>query len=223
MPIDCAFYRCYGLVSVNISNNVGILEQGIFMECYQLTNITIGNSVTTIYDNTFRDCRKLTSIIIPDSVTRIDKAFIDCYNLTDVKIGNGVMRMSSSSFVGCDQLKYNEYDNAYYLGNSDNPYHVLIKAKSKDITSCTINEKTKVIASEAFYGCSLNSISISKNIISIGAGALYGCDSISFEDTIGWEVRYIKYGSSKEPFNISDTWTYLTRSLDYELTKTAGN
>ena len=189
-----------------------------------LRSVIIGNEVTKIPDNAFYNCSGLTSITISNSVTSIEKeAFKNCNNLTDVKIGNGVMRVSSSSFVGCDQLKYNEYDNAYYLGNSDNPYHVLIKAKSKDITSCTINEKTKVIAGEAFYGCNIRLISISKNIISIGAGALYGCDSISFQDTIGWEVRYIRDGSSKKPFNISDTWTYLTRSLDYELTKTAGN
>ncbi len=32
---------------------------------------------------------------------------------------------------------------AYYLGNDSNPYVVLVKAKSEDITTCTIHEKRK--------------------------------------------------------------------------------
>ena len=116
-----------------------------------------GYSVTSIGEHAFYKRTRLKSIVIPDSVTSIgDKAFYECTSLV-----------------------YNEYDNAYYLGNGDNPYLVLVKAKDSAIQSCAINEKTKIIYSQAFYGCkSLTSITVDKNNVSYKSidGNLYTKD-----------------------------------------------
>ncbi len=152
-----------------------------FYNCSSLTSVTIGNSVTSIGMDAFSHCSSLTSVTIGNSVTSIgDQAFFHCSSLTSVTIGNSVTSIGDVAFSGCDNLQYNEYDNAYYLGNEDNPYVVLVKAKSSDITSCTINENTKVIYGDAFRNCtSLTSITIPDSVTSIGSSAFSGCSSLT--------------------------------------------
>lgn len=94
-------------------------------------------------------------VVIPNNVTSIgSSAFEYCDSLTSIMISNSVTSIGDFAFSGCDSLNYNEYDNAMYLGNNDNPYFALIKCKSTNITNCNINEQTKVIADSAFWACS---------------------------------------------------------------------
>ena len=146
------------ITSVYIPEGIITISSGAFSFCKSLTNITIPNSVITIEDEAFSNCSSLTSITIPDSVT---------------SIGDG-------AFQYCDSLVYNEYDNAYYLGNNDNPYLVLVKAKDTSITTCVINKNTKFIYNDAFYNCEgLTSITISDSVTSIGGSAFYNCSNLA--------------------------------------------
>ncbi|MGM9971405.1 MAG: leucine-rich repeat domain-containing protein, partial [Anaeroplasmataceae bacterium] len=128
----------------------------------------------------FYGCTSLTSIETPSSVTSIgDDAFYGCTSLTSIEIPSSVTSIGDDAFYGCSSLIYNEYDNAYYLGNEINPYIVLVKAKSTDITSCEINENTKIIYYYAFRGCSsLGSIVIPSGVTSIGTSAFKGCSNL---------------------------------------------
>ena len=82
-------------------------------------------------------------------------------------------------FLRCN-ISYKEYGNAYYLGNSENPYLCLIEARSTDINSCEINENCKFIGSYAFSTCrKLASINIPNSITSIGSYAFYGCSGLT--------------------------------------------
>ena len=56
-------------------------------------------------------------------------------------------------FWESDKIIYNEYGNAYYLGNEGNPYAVLIKPKDTSVTNVEIHKDTKLVLNEAFYGC----------------------------------------------------------------------
>ena len=158
---------------------VGICDNA-FNGCTRLTSIVIPNSVTNIGDNAFNGCTGLSSIVIPNSVTKIGSGvFSGCSELTSVTIPNSITNIGDNAFNGCEKLDYNVYDNGCYVGNDDNPYLALFMTKKQDITSCTINNKCKVICGGAFSGrYNLTSITIPESVINIGYNAFCGCEKL---------------------------------------------
>ena len=178
---DEAFYGCNSLTSVTIPDSVTSIGDDAFYSCDSLTSVAIPDSVTSIGWAAFSGCTSLTSVTIGNGVTSIENhAFSGCTSLTSVTIGNGVTSIGENAFSGCDNLQYNEYGNALYLGNDENRYVVLIKAKDKSITSVDIYDSTKVIYQSAFSGCtSLTSVTIPDSVTSIGSSAFDGCTSLT--------------------------------------------
>ena len=189
---DYAFYGCSSLTSVTIPDGVTSIGSSAFSDCSSLTNVTIGNGVTSIGNYAFYGCSSLTNVTIGNGVTYIGNyAFNGCSSLTNVTIGNGVTYIDNYAFSRCSSLKFNEFDNAKYLGNENNPYLVLIEAKDTSITSCNINTVAKVIAGSAFSDCSsLTSVTIPDGVTSIGSSAFCGCSSLT-SVTIPASVTYI--------------------------------
>ena len=154
---------------------------------YKNTDIIIpetykSKKVTYIGPNAFLNCTNLTSIQLPDSIIGIERsAFSGCSNLTSIKIPDSLSYIGESVFLNCNSLQYNEYDNAKYLGNENNPYLILVKAKSKDIVTCVIDEKCKFIYTSAFWNCnSLTEIEIPSNVISrVMSYAFQGCSNLT--------------------------------------------
>ncbi|MBR2195003.1 MAG: leucine-rich repeat domain-containing protein [Salinivirgaceae bacterium] len=119
-------------------------------------------------------------ITIPNTVKSIENgAFRDCTGLTSVTISDSVKSIGVRAFDGCTNLAFNEYNNACYLGNSKNQYLALIKPKSADITSCSVNSKCQIIANKAFLNCSLISIIIPESVTVIGDEAFDGCTELT--------------------------------------------
>ena len=206
-----AFANCASLTSVALSNSVTTIAPWAFSNCSNLTNVFIPESTPSIDDSTlsngnntltvstpsigpwaFYNCNNLISFTIPNCITSIgDGAFSECKNLTEITIPESVTTFGYSVFANCDSLQFNEYDNALYLGNKNNKYLVLIKATSTDISSCIINDKTKIIYERAFRYCwELTSINIPDAVTYIGGSAFYECRHLT-NITIPDNVTYI--------------------------------
>ncbi len=158
------------------------------------------------------------------TVTGIDDyAFSKCDSITNIEIPDSLTTLGDFAFSGCEGLVLTEYGNALYLGNEDNPYIVLIKAKSKDITSCSVHANTKFIYNSAFYDCaSLNGISVPDGVISIGEKAFENCRSLA-DVTFGINSRLTRIGKnafayceSLTDFTIPENVTLIVRHAFYD-------
>ena len=187
---------------------------------YKNTDIIIpktykSKKVTYIGPNAFLNCTSLTSIQLPNSIIRIERgAFSGCTNLTSIKIPDSLTYIGESVFRNCNSLQYNEYDNAKYLGNENNPYLILVKAKSIDIVTCVIDEKCKFIDTSAFAVCfRLTSVTIGNSVTSIGKRAFDFCTSLT----------RVYYKGTKEQWNtisIGDSNDYLISATRYYYSET---
>lgn len=147
----------------------------------QLPDVIEGYPVTEIGKNAFAHCYAITQMTIPEGVHTIGGgAFAHITWLKELYLPDSILRIGENALVGCSQLRYNQYDNAKYLGNKDHPYLVLVAAKDQKITSCIIHENTKVIGACAFESCqNLLSIDFPASIVTIGYAAFYQCTSLN--------------------------------------------
>lgn len=168
--------------STHEDKNVTSIGEKAFYNADVLTSVTIPGSVTTIAKFAFEYCTNMTSVTMLDGVTTIGQAaFSHCTKLADVTIPESVKSVEVDAFTYCNNIKYNEYENAYYLGNTANPYVFLKKAKSTEITGCTIHANTKLIYRGAFRDCAslTGSITIPAGITFIDQNVFNGCSRLA--------------------------------------------
>ena len=201
---DFAFSHCSGLTLVAIPYSVTSIGTGVFYECRSNPTFYCGaESEPSEWNNNnynwwfgcspkgifWNVSLKITndywynvlSYEIPRKV-EIYKYVGDSAKIsvpTSVMLDGeeySVTRIATDAFKGYINLDYNVYDNAYYVGNADNPYLVLISAKNKKIASCEIHNQCSFIYDEAFNGCNnLTEIAIPSSVISINS-CFDGCN-----------------------------------------------
>ena len=193
----------YDISFGDYSSNPLCYGADLYLNGELVSELVIPDTVTSIRSLVFYGCASLTRVVIPDSVTHIgDYAFSDCTGLASIVIPDSVTSIDHGAFADCDSLAYNEYDNAYYLGNDLNPYLVLVKAKDTSITSCEIHPDTRFIHSWAFYDCeALMSVVIPGGIVSIGAYSFADCDALADVYYAGTEEEWKKID---RPYNYND-------------------
>ena len=176
---DSAFEGCTALESITIPGSVLSIGYSAFEGCTALKSITIPGSVLSIGDNAFKECTALESATISEGVKSIgDNAFYNCTNLVNVSLPDSLTSIGSDTFYGSNLQTYDD-GTASYLGNSENHYLVLVSVISKEITSFTIDDKTKFIWSSAFSECRvLESIENTQNILYIGSHAFEHCNNL---------------------------------------------
>ena len=128
-----------------------------------------GLPVTTIGYGAFKWCDNLTSVTIPDSVISIDE----------------------EAFDDCNSALCTEYQFGKYVGDSTNPYAVLIELTNKNLTTYEIHPNTKIIARGVFQDChSLTNITIPDSVTGISDWAFENCNNLT-SVTIGDSVTSI--------------------------------
>ena len=138
-----------------------------------------GLPVLVIGVKAFYQSDQLRSVVIPDGVTTIGETAFSSASIIDITIPDSVTFMGDSAFSNCAMLKLNSYENGYYIGNENNPYLVLMKAKNNAISSISVHNKTKFIHSLALSDCkSITRITIPEGLLSIGYGAFKGCVNV---------------------------------------------
>ena len=190
-----AFYNCFRLTSVIISEGVTSLDHDSFNNCYNITSLTIGNNVKSIGAWSFVECHGLTSIVVPDGVTSIESgAFMRCIKLTEITIPSSVSSIGERAFYEC-----------YKLENIVLPTNV------------------KYIGKSAFSGCSsLTSIVIPNGVNKIYAYTFEYCNSLT-NIVVPDSVKTIDYYAFRYCNNLStitfegsvEQWNNITKGTDW--------
>lgn len=144
--------------------------------------------------NAFKDCTQIKEIVLGDGVTYIGEyAFSGCEEMIKAYVSDGVLDIGRGAFDGCEKLQFNEDSLAKYLGNNSNPYHVLFKSKSNNLTSLNLSDKVRIIYDYAFDNClETTSLVIPDTVVSIGYGAFHYCYVTSLTTPFIGHKRYDK-------------------------------
>ena len=225
-----AFYNCSSLRSVIIPNSVTSIGSSSFRNCTDLTSVILGEGIKTIGTNAFRDCSSLTNITLGDSITDIEwLAFENCSSLSSITIGKAVTSLGDGIFKGCDSLssiiwnarKYPEFTSIkktpFYYEDGSSTYNFDIRPQIK---SFIIGDEVETIPN---YLCTdminLDSLSVGKNVTSIGEYTFMGCSSLKSVDWNAKEYQNCQYSYGvKTPFCNEQKGALYNFNLDSQIT-----
>ena len=115
----------------------------VFVDNSTVTKITIDEGVTSLGYGSIRNCANLQELVLPSTLERI---------------------FNSSVFDNCPNLKYKMDNNGKYLGNSTNPYVLLMDVVDTSVSDFAVNSGCKIINTN-FAGCSnLSNVTIPASV-----------------------------------------------------------
>lgn len=153
------------------------------------TTYTVAENVKTIADSTFAGSANVKSIVISDGVTTIGaNAFLGSRSLESVSIGKGVTAIGSDAFEGCAKLSSISVSAGNTVYSSDENGVLYNKTKTELIKypagsareAFAIGAGIENVRVLSFSNAvNLKSVTISKDVKTIGASAFYGCVNIA--------------------------------------------
>ena len=184
-----AFDGCAILKSVELSKNIVYVGELAFEGCDSLElkeydNALYLGSKSNPYTVLIRatDSEIESCVVHDDTKIIYDYAFLGCTEIDEITVPDGLLGIGLYVFEECyDLFPNNSHNGAYYLGNSNNPYLILVSTSGKrELEDLVIEDSTKIIAPGAVEGCSnLSEITIPGGVTFIGQYAFEGCTSLS--------------------------------------------
>jgi hypothetical protein len=99
------FYRCSGLESVFIPDNVASIGEGAFSECTHLSSVRLSARISIIENATFYTCSSLQNIELPDNIKRINTYAFAESGLRNITIPSNAEFVYSEAFIKCPDLE----------------------------------------------------------------------------------------------------------------------
>lgn len=195
-----AFSYCTALEQVTLPSGVTSIGASAFYYCTALESVSIPYGVTTIGANAFYNCEALTSLSLPQSVESIGSmAFCECdaltgtYTFIDTSVSSSAFSGVSGVSVWCYErisdveVKLDAcYSSAASLTvPSSVQDHFVVGMNAQafygcSMTSVTLPETFTAIPDEAFYKCTtLKSVNIPGTVKTIGTSAFSGCTALT--------------------------------------------
>ena len=188
-----AFEGCKNLTNIALPTSLTDIESGAFANS-GITSLTIPQGVTEISENLAKGCAALTSVTLPDATVSIDEnAFADCSLLAAINIPSSVTSIESNAFDNCAASLLKKYQGGLYIGNTTNPYAILLKKDNTVtddaiITDLTLHSNTKIIANKAFANNQvLQSVTANNGLTIIGNNAFSNCaalETVNLSDSV---------------------------------------
>ena len=170
-----AFANCTGLGSVGLTSSTGTVVQGEFYNCISLTSIAVPEGVSSVASQAFGNCSNLTAVSLPASLASLDmNAFAGDVNLGSISVaeGNG----SYSSYDGCVYTAGGAQMLLCPAGKTSVTFSSGIQGISSGaftgcnyLTSVTVPASASTIASDAFAGSAIRSVTIPSQVTAIGS------------------------------------------------------
>ena len=175
-----SFEGCTSLKTVKVPDSVVDLGKYAFEDCTGLTSVYISSNVKTIGDRTFSGCTGLTSVILPEGLERINyRAFSSCSALQSIHLPDSITVMQDYVFAGCTKLASVNYPASwvtkedFYSYQYQSPF-----AGCTGLKTMNVPEGVTKLPDKAFYGASLESISLPGTLTEIGDSAFEDCTKL---------------------------------------------
>lgn len=168
--------------SIIVNDNVVIGVKDKNIEKLYIPHNFKDYTITKIAEDSISNMPNLKEIIIEEGITEIDHyAFSENKKLEYISLPSTLRKVHLDSFEYCDNLKYNKrdsnIDDCLYLGNSNNPYLLLVKSEST-IKNLVLDEGTKLVLDYAFENNqTIETINLTK-VIYIGEFVFFECDNL---------------------------------------------
>lgn len=159
------------LVSINLSNNVKIIQKAafaktkiksvvipesvielgaqVFWQCTELESAKISDNVTDLKTYLFYECGKLSKVNIPAKATAIGSTAFAKTALTDINITGNVISIGDYAFQDCNKLK-----------------------------NVTLQDGIEQIGAYAFYQCAVEKIVIPSTVKTMGTNIFWKCSNL---------------------------------------------